>query len=351
MTNITLSIVPYEDCKEALISFRNTNRTDERNELYFDWRYLERPNSGQKPIIVWAETEYGEKIGSCSIIPHHFSIDNMVHLIGVLGDISVVKHWRGKGIAQRMFKYLSGSEAVRKFKFCFVLPNEAAARPLAKTGWQIISKIDRYVKVIDVKEKLTSYIKSSWLSSALSIPINFLFKIVSYEIFLKEADGFKAGLVQEFDDAFDDLWNRICKKDMILALRNRDYLTWRYLNQINKSQIFILKKKSKLCGYIIFSLQEKICLIDDILCLHDNRNSLYLLYYFLKYIRKNGTAASISLTLKRNSKFSLPLLKFGFIKRPDHQQIMVNICEARANNNFLLNGDNWFLTYGDKDVL
>jgi len=60
---------------------------------------------------------------------------------GLLGDISVASEWRGRSMAQKMFEYLSGLEAVKELKCCVVLRNDPAARPLEKTGCSIVSRL------------------------------------------------------------------------------------------------------------------------------------------------------------------------------------------------------------------
>src|SRR5574341_2169636 len=168
MPRIKFTTTSYEECKNDLIEFRNANRDTMRDGSYFDWRYLERP-SEQKPIIVWAETEQGVKVGALSLIPHHFTINNKAAYVGLLGDISVAKEWRGKGIAQQMFKYLSETEAARQLSACLVLPNEAAARSLMKADWRVIATIDRYVKFINVEKRLRQSLRAPWLSRLVAL--------------------------------------------------------------------------------------------------------------------------------------------------------------------------------------
>jgi GNAT superfamily N-acetyltransferase len=348
MSDIKLFTANYKDCKNDLIHFRNSNRDTERDEAYFDWRYLRRPN-GLDPIIVWAENGEGRKIGALSLIPHHYMVNNSAALVGVLGDISVAKDWRGKGIAHRMFSYLSETEAVRKLSASLVLPNEAASGPLAKANWQTISTMERHVKFFKVEKKFLQLFRVSWLSKLAAFPFNMLLKVLSLETYAHAVDGYNGMIVSEFDDRFDALWNDAEKEGMCIGTRNKHYLTWRYANHpLIHYRIFTLTHHSMLCGYIIFHYSEDTCYIDDIFFIDKNRYPYYLLVFYLKHIRTTDSS-KIIFSMNNNDFFNLKLLKFGFIKRPSNWSSMILIHDIKAEA-FLLEGNNWFLTAGDKDA-
>jgi len=342
-------IASYEKCKKDFIEFRNANRDTKRDASYFDWRYLGRPNE-QKPIIVWAEAEQGVKIGALSLIPHHYLINNKVAHVGVLGDISVAKEWRGKGIAQQMFKYLSEAESARKLSACLVLPNEAAARPLMKANWRTISTMTRYVKLIDVEKRLRKPLKASWLSRPVSFVLNFALKAMSFETYKGNGHGYKGAVIDGFDHRFDALWDNAKKEGMIIGLRNKRYLTWRYANHpLVHHQIFTLTHNSQLCGYVIYHCHGDSCHIDDIFPLNDkSKQPQYLLSSFLRYM-KTTNVADIALTMSGNGFVDFKLLKYGFIKRSSDWKVLVNVAD-NAKKDMLLNDGRWFLTAGDKDV-
>lgn len=341
---IKFSTSTYEKCKQEFIAFKNANRDAERDEKHFDWRYLERPCE-LKPVIVWAENGNGKKIGALSVVPHHYSIDNKAYPLGILGDISVAKECRGQGIAKQMFNYLSGLDEIKKLKACIVLPNEDAARPLEKSGWQTVTKLERYVKILDVKKRL----KGKVFLEAISPFINSLLKLLSYETFLKEAPGFKGEVTDSFDDRFDDLWNSFKKDGAIIGLRSKEYLTWRYsLHPTVKYQIFTFSAHEKLCGYIIFHLDRDTCYIDDILSIKEKKCQVYLLYHFIKYVKKNLSPCDIIMRFNKNDLLKLPLTRFGFIKRPDYMKFMLHL--NGGVKKFLLEGYKCLLTAGDKDV-
>ena len=339
----------YEECKAEFVSFRNANRDTYRDEAYFDWRYLRRPCE-LKPVIIWAETHAGVKIGALSLAPHLYMINNRLSLVGILGDISVAQEWRGKGIAQEMFKYLAETETAKKVGAGFVLSNEAASRPLMKANWRTISTMTRYVKLINVENRLSSSLRTTWLSKPVAFVLNFVLRAMSFETYTGGGHGYKGAVVSGFDERFDALWDSAKKDEMIIGARNKQYLTWRYADHpLVDHQIFTVTRNAQLCGYIVFHCYGNSCHIDDIFPLRDkNRNPQYLLSSFLQYIRTTNVA-DITLSINRNEFVDFNLLKYGFVKRASNWRIMVNV-DSDAKKEMLLNGNIWFLTAGDKDV-
>ena len=349
MEDIKISVVHYEEWRKVLLAFRNANRSEERNELYFDWRYLRRPNNWQKPVIIVAQTLQGEMIGACSLIPHHFSSSNEQYSFGILGDISVAKTWRGKGVAPQMFRFLSGIYAKKQLRANLVLPNEEASRSLSKANWRTISTMERYVKVINIEKIIRRSLSAIWLTKLIAFPINYILKAISCETYARDVKGYKGAVAVQFDERFDILWNDAEKESMIIGLRNRDYLTWRYKSHpLINYQIFTLTHKASLCGYIVFHYFEDSCYIDDLFYLKKNEHPQYLLTCFLKYIRKTN-ASNITFHINKNDFFALNLARFGFIKRSDNWRIMIHVDNSHDDPSLLM-GDKWFLTAGDKDA-
>lgn len=337
----------YEECKGELLSFRNANRDEKRDMHYFDWRYLGRPNKAE-PIIVWAESDHGEKIGALSVILHHFIVNNRIDHIGILGDISVVKEWRGRGIAQQMFRYLTETEEVKQIRAMVVLPNKDAARALVKSGWRNIAIMQRYAKLIKVERKLTELLNLGWLSRLVAIPVNYLLKVLSRETYVRDVDGYEGTMIDVVDQRFDGLWNAAKKDGIIIGQRNTEYLAWRYMKHpLVKYHIYTLSLNSELCGYIVYHSGGGTCYIDDLFCISRNKHPRYLLRLFLRHIRSTDIER-VTLSMN-NDIFNLGLSECGFVKRFSDWAIMV-FTGGKPDNSLLLNGSKWYLTYGDKDT-
>jgi len=346
MPEIRLSFVPYDKCKHDLISFRNSNRETNRDELYFDWRYLGRKTE-IKPVVVWAEDAKGEKVGSMSIVPHRYLADNSACLLGILGDISVDERCRGRGIAKQMLNFLPEIREIKKFSGCLVLPNVEAARPLEKTGWTTVSRLERYVKFLDVEQRLKSKLGSKAVRASFSFPLNYMLSVLSFESLPIRTLGYKAELADGFDSRFDALWKGLQKHDMVIGFRDSEYLNWRYARHpLVKYKIYTLVKNSILRGYIVFHYEGTTCYIDDFMSTDEKHCQVRLMSYFLRFIKGVKSLSSVVLQSNKNDLSLVAPLRFGFFKRRDYQKLMLNFNDASLS----ANGSKWYLTAGDKDV-
>jgi GNAT superfamily N-acetyltransferase len=346
MSEIRLASIPYERCKHQLISFRNSNRETQRSEAYFDWRYLGRPG-GLEPVIVWAENAEGRKVGSMSIIPHHYLADNATYVLGVLGDISVADEYRGKGIAKQMLGFLSGLDAIRKLDGCIVLPNVDAARPLEKAGWTTVSRLERHIKFLNVEKRLKRKLASRVISVPLNPLLNYMLRVFSYETLLTSTLEYSGGLSVGFDSRFDTLWNELKKDRMVIGFRNREYLSWRYSSHpVVEYRVYTLTSNLILCGYIVFHYEGDTCYIDDFLCKSEKGCPVRLMSCFLRYIKEDKLLSSVVLQMSKNDLSLVPVARFGFLKRRDYQGLMINF----NDESLFMDSSKWYLTAGDKDV-
>lgn len=348
MANHRFSAVSYQDCKSDYIAFRNENRENSRDEAYFEWRFLKKPG-GCVPLIIWVESESGEKIGSVGFTQDIYVVNGEQHAFGQLCDISISKRWRGKGIAKGMLEFLAGLEQFREKKICFAMPNHDATRALEKSGWTTLAKIERHVKFLKADSKIQKIFGHGILSSAISCPVNFVLKFSSYEAFHRKKRQYSAGPVDGFDERFDAFWREYDKNGAVFGLRTSEYLTWRYASHpYIKYKIFTLCEGERILGYIVYFLDGDKCNVEDIFSGQKRDNPGLLLSYFLNFIRTHSSADSVAIKINRSSVLPLPLAKFGFLRRADSQKFMTYTNDDSIES--LTDPGKWFLTSGDKDV-
>lgn len=347
---IELSASSYQQCKSDVMKMRNMNRDDARDESYFDWRYLGRPG-GRPPIIVQARDGGGGVIGSLSLIPHSYWIDDAMATVGLLGDISVASPWRSKSIAQKMFQFLSGVGAVRELKCCIVLPNEPAARPLEKTGWVNASRLNRHIRIVNFERMLRRRSCPLWLARALSTVVTPAYEWV-YSARTPIARGvYEAAVVDTVDAGFDGLWESLDKMDMVIACRDRAHLAWRFVaHPVRRYRFFVLRRGSELHGYVAFHVQDDHCYIDDALCRREPGLAVYLLHAFVTNQRETGAATTIAVQINENFVSETALRRNGFVRRQDFQRVMMKPREDDDAGREFLNNRDWFMTIGDKDI-
>lgn len=329
---------------------RNANRDDARDENYFDWRYLGRPG-GKPAAIVLARNGKGEAVGALSLIPHSYWVDNALATVGLLGDISVSREWRGKNIAQQMLRFLAQLDAVRSLRCCLVLPNEPAARPLEKSGWSGVSSLNRYIRVVSIERLLLKRSFPGWLAKALSFVITPGYERMFSVSAPARADAYDLEMIDSIDSQFDELWNSIKKSGMVIACRDGDHLTWRFARHpLWKYRFLVLKHGGELQGYVAFHVNDDNCYIDDVFCRDVPGLPAYLMHAFVTGQRNSGAVTTINIQINRNYVSAAAMSRLGFSRRSDFQRVMVLPRADAADDLALLSTRNWFMTIGDKDI-
>jgi GNAT superfamily N-acetyltransferase len=256
MSDFNFIVVPYDTCVDEVIAFRNANRALARDRHYFEWRYERRP-CRLTSMIVWGIDSHGRKVAAASIIPHDFYVLDGVYPVGILGDISVVPEYRGHGVATKLLQFFQQEPALQALRACIVLPNDEVARPLERAGWRGVTAIARFVKIIDIGPRLQRRFGSRWLVLAAARVINFLARYASMDGWRRHRMSFQSVEISEFDQGFDQLWHEIPKHGRIMALRDRDYLNWRYHEHPTvRYRVFVVRQAQRLRGYIVFHVDS-----------------------------------------------------------------------------------------------
>lgn len=349
MSDFFFTVVPYETCVNEVIAFRNANRSLARDRRYFEWRYERRP-CRQKAMIVWGENGQGHKVAAASIIPHDFYVLDGVYPVGMLGDISVAPECRGRGVATQMLQFLEHEPALQTLRACIVLPNDEATHPLERAGWHQTTAVARFVKMVDIGPRLQRWLGGRWPTVGAARTVNFLARYASMDGWYRRRTSYQSTEVNEFDQGFDALWDEIPKQGKILALRDRRYLHWRYLEHPTvRYRIIQVRHGQRLRGYIVFHVADDVVVIDDFL-VADTTVVPWLFKEFFGHVRHEKLAADIYLRYNADSFLAMPWARFGFVRRPDSQRVMVSVPKADRHFSLPSGGIHWFITAGDKDV-
>jgi len=346
--SLSFRVTSYPESVDALIAFRNLNRAEKRDRRYFDWRYEARPCK-QKPVILWAEVQ-GQQVGALSIFPHDFHIDEGTRTVGILGDISVCPEYRGQGIAGAMFRQLSRVETLQSLYGCLVLPNQEAAHPLARSGWQDAERIERFTKILDFAPRIARVARFGSIARIVAPAVNVVARWSSREMYGRNLTRYQGMADARIDARFDELWQRSDKRGRIIGVRDKEYLRWRYQDHpLTPYHVFTLTTRDQLCGYIMHRQSGDLCYIDDIFCDNDRSSALQLVAHFLAHMRAQRESSAVTININQ-SYLALPWRHYGFVRRRDYQRVMTSECAARTGILQEPGDTRWHISAGDKDV-
>jgi len=324
------------------------------------WNWLYRDNPvGIKTIMV-AENHQGEIIAHYAVCPIRIIIDKEQKLGTVSLDTMVHPEYQGLGLFTKLASRLYESIASQGMILTYGFPNKNSFHGFTKKlFWSdLTDNLQIYVRVLRVDRFLQNHLKPQILSS-LGCPI--AKNVIGAFNRIKKVEKpkvFKSLHCDNISDNIDELWNRTISNTHISVIRNKDYLTWRYLqNPGDKYHVINTYDKQTLVGCAILKILErfglKIGFIAEILTDPSKPESINeLLLESMSYYEEQGVDMVACLSLEKMT-LNARLKKNGFIRVPKiaYPQDFHFCILAHDNKEYITNSDNWIISWGDNDVI
>jgi hypothetical protein len=154
-----------------------------------------------------------------------------------------------------------------------------------------------------------------------------------------------------WDDQFDDFWQKASSLHPIMGVRNRNYLTWRYLRHPTRDYtIFRAKQNGEMKGYIVLRkvdlLKFNSAVIVDLLAL-DEVTLTALVKKGIQRSRQEG-ADLIGFMVPRIHLYYKILRRIGFL--PSFKTFLLMIYSHEKERR-LYDPSAWYVNWGDTDVI
>jgi len=153
------------------------------------------------------------------------------------------------------------------------------------------------------------------------------------------------------DDQFDNFWQKALSLYPMMGIRNRDYLTWRYLRHPTRNYtIFRAKKGGEMQGYIVLRKAELLnfnsAVIVDLLALDE----VVLTALVEKGIKHSGQEGAdlLGFMVPRTHPYYNILRGMGFLHSFKTFLLMIYSHEKEMG---LFDPKAWYVNWGDTDVI
>src|SRR4030042_3131671 len=291
-------------------------------------------------------------VGHFADIPRRFSVQGEV-ILGTLSlDLMVHPDYWRRGIFAAMGRY--GAQRAKKenglLMIAFPIRSETLFG-LKKIGWREVVKLPVLVYPIRFRGILNRYLHFS--------PLNLLVGGVArliYSFFFgvkrgRRSEGVEIEKVLSSDELFDGFWQKGLSLHPIMGVRNRNYLTWRYLKHpTRKYTIYRAMKNGEMRGYIVLRKVELLnfnsAVIVDLLAM-DGGTLLTLVERGIQHSRQEG-ADLLGFMVPQGHPYYKILRTKGFLRSPKTFQFMVY---PHSDRKIFLSPENWYVTWGDTDVI
>ena len=322
------------------------------------WEFLDNPaGPGYQRLADHA----GAIVGQYVVVPTRFHLatrPGAENILAMSCDTMTHPAYRKQGMFVTLAQELY-AELAERFGVTTVwgFPN-ANSHPgfVGKLGWFDIYEFPTWVKPIQSRHVIQRYVRSSALAGILGAVADRLYQLVApkptppRQCSIQEISG--------FDERFDALWTRHRSVARIVQIRDATYLRWRYLAApAFEYRPFEVTVAGSLKGYVILRILTLFNLrfgavVDLFPCpIVDAEITREVLSFAQLYAAERDCAFLTALLPPAHASH---LTRFGFVKVPEAMNLRKWYFGARcagADEPLLRDINNWYITYGDSDIV
>jgi hypothetical protein len=359
----TLDIIEFlEDDDEKIYELQKAVYPDhpvysDREKSLKFWRWWFREPQWRKSRVFGVQgNDYIAGVRPLSFMP--MMISGAEELCGVLNATVTHPDCRKRGIFSASLNHvLDIAQREEGMRFLISFPNELSF-PLHLKSKRMAALCDLplFIKVFRsgalFKGKL-------FLPDAVSKSILNMFQRTKTRVL---PEGYIVEETEEFDNRFDRLWERAVNNHKIQVQRTAQYLRWRYgQSPLGPYTVLTAKKgaSGELAGYVIAKMESrfgmKLGLIIDLLVLPEEMPAASAMVgTCLSLMKERGADAAGCLMLRQqpeinclrdNGMWYLPQWVF----RKKFHVTLAALSPDKTFNDFILDTNNWYLTWGDTD--
>ena len=338
---------------ESILSLRKVvfgeMEEDKADPNFWRWQFMEGPDG--KALIYIAEDE-GRVIGHFADVPRRFLIDGSVVLGTLSLDLMVHPDYRRQGIFSGLGRF--AIERVKRGSGLFMTAypiRKETIQGLKKIGWEAVTELPVIVCPIRFQGIVRRYLPIPLISHFLGGAARLLYFVFFGNKGKRRAEGIEIEEVKEFDEQFDSFWTTVLSIHPILGVRNRTFLTWRYLRHPTRTYIiYRAKKNGEMKGYIVLRkvdlLGFKSAVIVDLLA-SDSETLFALVMKGIDQSRKEKVDL-LGYMVPKDHPYHRILRQRGFLPSLKAFLFMVY---PQSPKELSLSPEGWYVSWGDTDVI
>lgn len=171
----------------------------------------------------------------------------------------------------------------------------------------------------------------------------------------------KISTVSQFDSRFDDFWKMVKKDYKIILIRDSKYLNWRYTQCPDRHyRIYVAEENDKIIAWIVVRIFNKFDLINGaIVDILSKSNCDDIVCRMLLKIEEDLIKEEVDLiacSIPKWSEYTNIFRKSGFIicpkkLNPRKEPFIIYPLSKELDAELIKDPSNWFVTWGDTDVV
>lgn len=324
----------------------------ERRKRQLEWLAFRNPDADGEPTYYIAQ--HGEKIvAHLGRMPSEFVVNGKIRRGYFIHDLYVHPSFRKMGmglfLAMKLYETIEDNSP----SFCCLVWTSPLNLAMQRHRKYHELWAGRYVKLIKPDEKLTKFIKSKRLASIVKPVLRVALHVANYLAFALSFSNIEVVRIERFDKRFDDFSERLRSRTGVCSFKRSNYLNWKFIDRpYSKLEVFAAQQNGEILGFIVVGPNTKKeypeGAIVDIMADPDDSSIIRALVkaavsYFYE---KNVYSIECCLTDKR---FIKVFKRFLFVQAVNNEPMTLANLDKFKDSSFLINIDNWHLTYGDSD--
>lgn len=320
-------------------------------DRYFTWIYLENP-AGLAWAWVACEQGTGRIVGSDAFFPWRLTLNGRLVPAIQMANAMVLPAYRRRGIFTALIK--EGLQRLKNLgiEFVYGFPNQRAVPGHRKAGAVTLGRIVRVMRPINLARLSSRFQKGGGVICGLAR----LSRYASFSLPHRrrlEREGLQCRAVDRCDERFDDLWMRRPADLGIAAVRDREFLHWKYESRpFREYTVWALESRGRsnvLLGYAVSTVREGVLSIVDMLVAGEDEAShaRSLIHGLIDQAQRRGCGAASFHALEGN-RYLHAFYRNGFVPYSRRDTAIVYPL-VDAGSEYVTDCRNWHLTMGDQE--
>jgi hypothetical protein len=339
--------------RDILLDTLLRNRHDGENAIRqerFDWSLACNPYSQPRAWLAIDESS-GKVIGSVSAFPRCVRINGEAIICWNGGDTSIDPGFRTLAPAIKLRRAVKDCVDHGEMRFLYSHPVDRMRAVLEKIGHAVIGRLARHGVILRLDRFINQWLGKNVLASAMATAANPLLRAWPGNFAAQNGAAVHLQSDNRFGDEYDELFNRVAKNYPVIAVRDAQFLSWRFSqNPMHREfRIFRLEAENRLRGYAVVDFTGDGSRILDFLVEDGAKDLRPLLIGLIRWLRANRIC-SVSVRAADHD----PILRLFRALGPTsldtiNSGIAVH-APADGPDRLVFEGRNWFMTQADRDV-
>ena len=261
----TTGVASFDRDTPAIVGLWDRGLTREgRAESKLQWYYRRNPEGLPQALFLRCDGAARE-VGVASMAPRRMQLGARSLVAGCLVDFVVEPEHRNFFPAlllqRNMLAHARAGHAV-----VYGTPNPQSEAVVKRAGYRCIGHLVRRVRVLRSSVYLSRFLPE-WLSRGVGAAIDGAMQAKAALAALGDS-GFACEWRDRPGEDFDALWERVARSGVLIGVRDRAFLTWRFVDgPLDKHRFFVVRAKAdrRLLGYAVCHVRANATEVADFL--------------------------------------------------------------------------------------